>query len=60
MRLKQVGKKDYVVGIEPGTNPPDGRAKIRSRGELIELEPYEKREFDLKITLKWKKAVFFI
>lgn len=49
---KQVGKKEYVVGLEPGTNPPDGRDKIRKRGELIELEPYEKREFDLKISLK--------
>lgn len=51
---KQVGKQEYVVGLEPATNPPDGRDKIRARGELIELDPFEKRTFDITFTANLK------
>ena len=48
---KQVGAQDYVVGLEPATNPPEGRAKIRERGELVWLEPQQSRQFDLTVTV---------
>lgn len=47
---KQVGEQDYVVGLEPATNPPDGRAKVRESGELNFLDPEQKREFDIRIS----------
>ena len=49
---KQVGEQDYVVGLEPATNPPDGRAKVRQSGELNFLEPEEKREFDITVSFE--------
>lgn len=49
---KQVGEQDYVVGLEPATNPPDGRAKVRECGELNFLEPEQKRNFDLTISFE--------
>lgn len=49
---KQVGEQDYVVGLEPATNPPDGRAKVRECGELNFLEPEQKRDFDLTISFE--------
>ncbi len=36
---KQVGEQEYVVGLEPATYPPDGRAKARERNELLYLAP---------------------
>ena len=47
---KQVGEQDYVVGLEPATNPPDGRAKVRESGELNFLDPEQKREFDIVLS----------
>lgn len=38
---KQLGEGDYVVGIEPGTWLPGGRAKAREKGELKFLNPGE-------------------
>jgi len=38
---KQIGEGDYVVGIEPSTWLPEGRAKARERGELRFLAPGE-------------------
>lgn len=49
---KQVGEQDYVVGLEPATNPPDGRAKVRADGELNFLEPQQKREFDITVSFE--------
>lgn len=49
---KQVGEQDYVVGLEPATNPPDGRAKVRAEGKLKFLEPEQKREFDITISFE--------
>lgn len=49
---KQVGEQDYVVGLEPATNPPDGRAAVRARGELNFLEPEQKRDFDITVSFE--------
>lgn len=49
---KQVGEQDYVVGLEPATNPPDGRAKVRESGKLNFLEPEQKREFDITVSFE--------
>lgn len=38
---KQMGEQEYVVGIEPATYPPDGRAKARERNELLFLQGQE-------------------
>ncbi|MBQ8683814.1 MAG: aldose 1-epimerase family protein [Clostridia bacterium] len=47
---KMMGEQEYVVGMEPGTYPPFGRAAARERGELLFLQPQEKRIHDLKVT----------
>ena len=44
---KQIGEGDYVVGIEPATWLPEGRAKARERGELKFLKPGE--EYTVKV-----------
>ena len=43
------GKGEYVMGLEPGTNPPIGQAKAREQGKLIYLAPGESRKYDLEI-----------
>ena len=43
------GKGEYVLGMEPGTNPPIGQAKARTKNELIYLPPGESRIYDLEI-----------
>ena len=45
------GKGEYVTGIEPATNPPIGQAQARANKELIFLNSYETKSFDLKITV---------
>lgn len=46
---RMLGEGTYVVGIEPCTNRTAGRLDARTRGELIELEPGEKRVYDLEL-----------
>jgi uncharacterized protein DUF4432 len=46
---RMLGEGTYVVGIEPSTNRTAGRLDARSRGELIELQPGEKRAYDLEL-----------
>lgn len=43
------GKGEYVMGFEPGTNPPIGQAKAREQNELVHLAPEEIKEYDLEI-----------
>ena len=43
------GTGEYVCALEPGTNPPIGQNKAREQGELILLEPSEKRSYYLEI-----------
>jgi hypothetical protein len=46
---RMLGEGTYVVGIEPCTNRTAGRLDARARGELIELDPGEKRVYDLEL-----------
>ena len=48
---KMMGEQEYVVGIEPGTYPPHGRGVARERGELLFLDPQQKRVHDIKVTV---------
>ncbi|HWP21937.1 MAG TPA: aldose 1-epimerase family protein [Candidatus Cryosericum sp.] len=36
---KQMGVRDYVIGLEPGNCGPEGRVKVRQNGELKTLLP---------------------
>lgn len=45
------GAGEYVCALEPGTNPPIGQNKARKQGELILLEPGEKRSYHLEIQI---------
>ncbi|MBE7036053.1 MAG: DUF4432 family protein [Ruminococcaceae bacterium] len=47
---KQIGEGVYVVGLEPGTNPPEGRVNARENGRLQMLSPGETKDFSVKIT----------
>lgn len=38
---KMMGKKDYVLGLEPGNCTPDGRDVLRKNGQLRFIEPDE-------------------
>ncbi len=40
---KMMGKKDYVLGLEPGNCTPDGRDILRKNGELKFLAPDESK-----------------
>ncbi|GEP92084.1 protein of unknown function [Chitinophaga terrae (ex Kim and Jung 2007)] len=42
------GKGEYVMGLEPGTHPPTGQAKARREGNLIYLQPGERRQYELQ------------
>lgn len=46
---KQMGKGNYVVGIEPGTNLVTGRDKERAAGRLRHLKPGETASYDLEL-----------
>ncbi len=43
------GKGEYVVGLEPGTNPPIGQSQARGQNKLIHLAPGETRNYALEI-----------
>ncbi|HSU50915.1 MAG TPA: aldose 1-epimerase family protein [Segetibacter sp.] len=45
------GRGEYVTGLEPATNQLIGQSKARERGELIFLQPGERRTYDLEIDL---------
>ena len=46
---RMLGEGTYAVGVEPSTNRTAGRLDARERGELIELQPGEKRTYDLEL-----------
>jgi hypothetical protein len=46
---RMLGEDLYVVAIEASTNRDAGRWDARSRGELIELGPGERRTYDLEM-----------
>jgi hypothetical protein len=52
-----MGEGQYAVGIEPCTNT-FGREIARERGQLIILQPGEKRVYDLEVgVLDGSKAI---
>jgi galactose mutarotase-like enzyme len=46
---KQMGEQEYVVGLEPCTWYPEGRAEARKRGELEFIKPGEVKKFEVEI-----------
>lgn len=42
---------EYVIGLEPGTNPPMGQSSAKAENELVYLEPNETKRFNLEIVL---------
>lgn len=48
---KMMGVRDYVLGLEPGTNYPDGRKEAREKGTLLFLEPNERKEFLIQVEI---------
>lgn len=48
---KMMGKRDYVLGLEPGNCHPDGRAKMREEGNLTILPPGEQVTYSVQIQL---------
>lgn len=49
---KFMGEQSYVVGVEPGTYLPVGRAKARERGELDFIAPQEQRHFGIVLEIE--------
>jgi galactose mutarotase-like enzyme len=45
------GKNEYVTALEPGTNYPIGQSKAKENNELIFLNPFESRSFDLDLSV---------
>jgi hypothetical protein len=43
--------QNYVVGLEPGNVPIEGRARAREEGTLVILAPGEERRTSLRLTL---------
>mgnify|MGYP000911675784 FL=1 len=39
------GKNEYVIGLEPGTNPPIGQSAARKEGSLIWIQQHKTREY---------------
>ena len=48
LEWRMMGEGQYAVGIEPSSNG-FGREQVRSSGEMIVLEPGEKRVYDLEV-----------
>lgn len=48
---KMMGVRDYVLGLEPGNCTPDGRAAMREQGMLKFLQPGEKKQYVVKISV---------
>ena len=42
------GKREYVTGLEPGTNKVIGQKKAREEGALVMLQPGETRHYELE------------
>ena len=47
---KMVGKREYVLGLEPGNCTPDGRDVVRKNGLLKFLEPAESEKTFVKFS----------
>jgi len=49
---KQMGEGDYVCGLEPATNKPEGRDKARECGELGFIQPSEIKTFNIELVIE--------
>lgn len=45
------GNGEFVVGLEPGTNPPIGIEAAKKQKSLIMLKPNQSRQYNLKISV---------
>lgn len=45
------GTNEYVMALEPCTNPPIGQATARENGTLIQIEPGETKNYVVKLTV---------
>ncbi len=52
VQWKQMGQGAYVIGLEPANCLVDGRAAERARGTLQFLQPGERRDFKVEITIQ--------
>lgn len=48
---KQMGFRDYALGLEPGNSHCDGRDKMRAEGQLKFLEPSATTDYGVRIEL---------
>ena len=48
---KQMGERDYVLGLEPGNCHPNGRDKMREEGTLTVLKPGESVSYVVKVEM---------
>ena len=48
---KMMGRRDYVLGLEPGNCHPDGRDVMRKEGTLKFLHPGEAITYEVTVTL---------
>lgn len=46
-----MGQQDYVVGLEPGINIPEGRVEARKHGRLVTLNLGQARSIHLEIVV---------
>jgi hypothetical protein len=46
---KQMGKGDYVLGMEPATYHPVGRKRARQEGGLVSIDSGETKEYQIEI-----------
>jgi hypothetical protein len=53
VQWKMPGQGTYVMGIEPANCLVEGRPAERERGTLVELEPGERRTYDLRFETYW-------
>lgn len=49
------GEREYVTGLEPGTNKVIGQKKAREEGTLIMLKPGERRYYELEFEVLYTK-----
>lgn len=50
------GEREFVLGLEPGTNYPIGQSTARKSDQLIKLEPGESADYDLRFQIKLHKT----
>ena len=55
---KMMGKRDYVLGLEPSNAHPVGRAKLREDGMLAILLPGEEAEYKVKFEMLESQKAF--